>query len=373
MPIAVLMVLDQLNVGGTETHVLSVAKELQKQCHRILVAAGNGPLIDRFHEAGIRTCELPFHLMNRSSSLSRSTLLDRLTQICKDEDIDVIHAHQTGSGVLAAEVSAALRRPFFFTVHGTYYDPLELRQSLDYANLVIAVSEPIKAYLSQRGFHAQVIPNGVDLNEFYPMDGTAKRRELGIPDGALAILNAGRLAWEKAHIAKTTAQVALGMEFEDAFPPVHAIIAGDGQSFGSMNRYAGIINEWRNHTLIHMVGNIRDLVSYYAASDVVVGTGRVALEAMACEKPVIAIGSRGHVGLVRPENFAQAWSMYFGDHSAVQPTSRSALTREIRDIIRSNVDLRRLGRLSREWVASRFSIDKTCAELIDAYQRYGGA
>lgn len=372
MKISVLMVLDQLNIGGTETHVLSVVKELMQRDVKVVIVAGSGPFQERFNQLGIRIYELPFHLINALDANSRSVLTERLLQICKRENITILHAHQTSSALVATDVAQQLHIPLIFTVHGTYYDPAELRPALAHSSGIIAVSIPVQSYIANMGFASKVIPNGIDVTEYYPADGRQKRNELGIPEGALVIVNAGRLAWEKAQIAKNTIQVALSMELEKSPANVHVIIAGDGNGFDGIKRYANTVNAWRGHKFIHMLGNTQDLLRYYASADFVVGTGRVALESMSCGKPLVAIGTRGHFGLVKPENFKKAWSLYFGDHGSIQPASRSALTREVRDILRVRSRLPCIGLACREWVTDVFSIGRTCDDLMMEYHNHTG-
>ena len=48
-----------------------------------------------------------------------------------------------------------------------------------------------------------------------------------------------------------------------------------------------------NRKLIYVIGARYAVLSYYLESDLVIGTGRVALEALSCERAIIATGSKG--------------------------------------------------------------------------------
>ncbi|MBO9605188.1 MAG: glycosyltransferase, partial [Paenibacillaceae bacterium] len=63
-------------------------------------------------------------------------------------------------------------------------------------------------------------------------------------------------------------------------------------------------------------GLVSNMSDFYRSCDVVVGTGRVALEAIACGKPVLAVGNGGYIGPVTVKNFNYAWRSNFGDHQA---------------------------------------------------------
>ena len=60
-------------------------------------------------------------------------------------------------------------------------------------------------------------------------------------------------------------------------------------------------------------------------ADCVVGTGRVAIEAIACKKPVFAAGNNGYFGLLNCDNIENAWRVYFGDHKSLKSNNASFL------------------------------------------------
>ena len=64
---------------------------------------------------------------------------------------------------------------------------------------------------------------------------------------------------------------------------------------------------------IRFEGHQPDLKPYYQKATVVIGAGRVALEAMNLKKPVVAIGERQYIGPLLPQNVEQAKATNFGD------------------------------------------------------------
>ena len=69
----------------------------------------------------------------------------------------------------------------------------------------------------------------------------------------------------------------------------------------------------RQHPFIRFEGFQKELTAFYEKATVVVGAGRVALEAMALGKPVVAVGERLYVGPLNPSNLEQAKATNFGD------------------------------------------------------------
>jgi peptidoglycan/xylan/chitin deacetylase (PgdA/CDA1 family) len=64
---------------------------------------------------------------------------------------------------------------------------------------------------------------------------------------------------------------------------------------------------------VRFEGYQKDLKPFYQRADLVVGAGRVALEAMAMKKPVVAIGERRYIGPLSPEKVEMAKATNFGD------------------------------------------------------------
>jgi len=84
---------------------------------------------------------------------------------------------------------------------------------------------------------------------------------------------------------------------------IHAFIIGDGHGFNDIKETADRINNSSEEEFIHLFGERINMINFYSNSDCVVGTGRVALEAMACGKPLIATGNQGYFVLLTQNNF----------------------------------------------------------------------
>lgn len=56
----ILMLIDQLNVGGTETHVLSLTKQLFQEGVKVVIGTSGGPHLDTFESSGLEVAYLPF-------------------------------------------------------------------------------------------------------------------------------------------------------------------------------------------------------------------------------------------------------------------------------------------------------------------------
>ena len=111
-----------------------------------------------------------------------------------------------------------------------------------------------------------------------------------------------------------------------------------------------------------MNGALLDPLEAYRDSDLIIGTARVALEAMSCEKPVIAAGNSGYVGLITPDNFMQAWKVYFGDHDFLAYSTASHVYRDIESVL-TNTDISDQTKAVRKLTIDNFSVARVTEQI----------
>jgi len=376
-PLRVLMVIDQFNIGGTETHVYALTRELLKQGVEVAVAGKQGKLLGRFAGLGIPCYELDFVLNNHEYDADNGPLHGEvLASIIAKERIDLVHGHQFPSGYPAFAASEMTKVPFVFTLHGSYYDELFLRTiSANARNRVISVSPPLKQHIRQLGIDSDLVANGIDERDYAAYrDHDAPyraytRQQLGIPAEAKLIMYASRMSWEKADICEQLIHGISSLRLS-GLSDCHLMIVGGGKRERLIEQLAREHNELFGADFIHFFGEVDNIHTYYAASDLVIGTGRIALEAMACCRPLIAVGSRGYLGLIRSEVWPEAWKTWFGDHDAVRRMTRRRLTSDMKEVIlMSGSRLHEITAANLRHVASSYPIARTARETLSIYER----
>lgn len=361
----VLMVLDALLIGGTETHVLSAAEALNKRGHHVVIAAGDGPLRSAVKQRG---CVFyPIHAPFSMSSGKRRAIREQLRKIIQREAIEVVHVHQGPSGLLAGRVAREYAIPVVFTVHGMIYANEDLEKISRLSQAVVSVSPPLHATLTQANMDSVLIPNGIDTVLYHPRrHKRTMRQRLGIPPEARVVLYAGRLSWEKALICRKV--IAAGRHLRRRDRRVHLVIAGSGVESKSIRALAKRTERQLGARFIHCVGNRLDMEEMYAIADCVVGTGRVALEAMASARPVLCVGTSGYYGLLTPHNMEEAWAYYYGDHKANHPWRAKYMIRDLKRILYNKTKARTYGIAGREYVKGHFRIDAIAHQLEQLYE-----
>ncbi len=175
----------------------------------------------------------------------------------------------------------------------------------------IAISNAVKACLlrnvpSYPERRISVVYNAADLTRFHPekSDGKRLRAEWGIPENAPLVLMVSKLIEIKGHLDFVKSCALSRKRFPDA---VFMVVGGDmpgHEAYAEKVRQA--VHEHQLEDAFHFAGFQRDVERFLGAADVVVqpstceeGLGRVAIEAMAMEKPVVATQAGGLPEVVR--------------------------------------------------------------------------
>ena len=146
----------------------------------------------------------------------------------------------------------------------------------------------------------EVIPPGVDTSKFIPMDSLESRQKLGLGLGR-NILYVGRL--DKLKGLDILLRAVAGLE---DMPDVRLMVVGGTVGDQETTDLRTLARELGIETRVDFLGSVDQalLPRYYAASDVCVlpshyeSFGLAALEAAACEKPVVASNVGGLPSIV---------------------------------------------------------------------------
>lgn len=360
------------HLGGVESHVRSLAAELSRRGHEVTVlTTRHDPSIpgeERIDGARV------VRLRPRSVRL-RTPIVPATKRVLAGLSADVVHAHSPPplSAYYAAKVSRRRGVPFVITYHcdielevpaGAFLESLYRHtfgaSTIHRADRVIVTTHSYAA--TSRAvwrYNPAVIPNFVDLDHFRPgSQGDGVRAKHGIPAGTPLVLSVGRIVPHKGmeHLVEAARSI------EDA----RVVIAGTGPHVPALQRLAKTMGVDGRVVFAGRVPN-EELPDYYAACDVFVlpsvsrleAFGIVALEAMACGKPVVVsdipgvreVIQDGREGLVA---------------DAMNPED---LGRKIRALLANERVRREMGGRARETVEERFSRSKVVDQIEAVYHQ----
>jgi glycosyltransferase involved in cell wall biosynthesis len=231
--IRILECIRQGQIGGGESHLLSLSTNLDKGVFEpIVLSFTDGPMIDMLKEKGIQThiifTEKPFNIF----------IWRKVKKLIKENAIDIIHAHGTRANSNVFWAAKSLNIPLIYTIHGwSFHDdqkPLVKKFRIlsekfltSRANLNISVSESNKQSGQKyiRSFSSTVVNNGIDQEKFNPTKSfTSIRQELGIDKDTTLLLFIARFTAHKQPLTLIRA-------FADVvkkLPALKLLMVGDG-------------------------------------------------------------------------------------------------------------------------------------------------
>lgn len=365
----ILLATMSLDLGGAETHVVGLAKELKKRSRRVLVASHGGRLVQELTSSGVPHVCLSLHTR---SPISLLTLPRKLEKLVADQDVDIIHAHARIPAWVSHVVSARTGVPYVTTYHYPFVAGFPWKYVTRPGLRTIVVSEDIGEYVVKEfGFtrdRVRVIYNGIDTDRFSPRtDRRLARQSLGLEgDEGPVIAHLSRQTPELAGVALALVE-ATGELLRD-FPRLKLLIAGDGPFLDQVRERASRLNGAAGSERVKVLGGVTETPLVYAAADVVVGMSRVALEAMASARPVIIAGPGGISGYPCEESWERMSLYNFTSRDARERLSPEGLRRMIAGVLRNPDLARALSSFGRELVTRRFSIAWMTGEVERVYR-----
>lgn len=274
----ILMATMGMDIGGAETHIVELSKELNRRGYRVIVASNGGVYVPELEQAGIECVSVP---MNRRSPWPMLQSLVKMRRLIKKEQPDVVHAHARIPGFLCGILHKFMHFPFVTTAHWVFDTGGILGKLTNWGERTIAVSDDIKAYLWDNygipGEHVTVTINGIDTEKFSPaVSGAGVRRELNIPPDAVCVSSVSRLDDSRAFAARCLIDIA--PQLAQRFPGLHLLIAGGGDVYDELKAKADAVNAQVGYEMLHLPGARTDINEIVAAGDVFVGVSRAALE-----------------------------------------------------------------------------------------------
>ena len=349
-----------MGIGGAETHMLTLAVGLRKRGHRVTVAAERGELCSELKREGIRFIRLPVEKFGLRDT-RRAYFAVR--NILKKWDFDVVHAHSRLTSLLVAlaRQREGLDFRFIVTAHAKYKTTRALRLLSVWGDECIAVSGDIKNHLVKNygvdGGRIKVIPNGIDIALFHP-DGKGRRR---------SVLFVSRL--DEDCSAGAVALCRLAPRLCREFPDARITIAGGGSELSYVSALAKRANRAAGRECVTIVGARSDISALIRESGCVVGVSRVALEAMAMERPVILFGNEGALGLFDEKKLCEAEKTNFTCRGMGGKRGADFLLSELRRAFTlDDKSRRRLCRFGRELVERKYSSESMTDKTLEVYE-----
>ncbi len=294
--------------GGSGVVATELGKALAKKGHKVHFITYNEPVrLDGFHENifyhEVSSLDYPLFQFQPYESALTSKIVD----VVKFEKLDLLHVHYAiphASAALMAKYILAeqdIAIPFITTLHGTDitlvgrdagYLPV-VAFSINHSDGITSVSESLKRdtllYFDTKK-HIEVIPNFIDFSRFKKTNKEHFKKAIA-PNGEKILMHVSN--FRKVKRVEDVVKM-----FDIVYKKINAklILVGDGPERMAVEM---LCRNLGNCDHVRFVGKQEAIEDLLAIADVFVlpseseSFGLAALEAMACEVPVISSNAGG--------------------------------------------------------------------------------
>ena len=354
------------------SHRLPLAREAKRAGYSVVVATRVREHGQRILDEGLRL--IPIRMRRRyKNPLQELCALIELVRIYRSEQPDIVHhvaLKPVVYGSLAARfarvpkvVNAIAGMGFVFSSDRFQAKLLRpvitffLKILLNRANTRTIFQNPddlsmmVQAGVVGRGLTALIRGSGVDQQLYAPSPE---------PDGAIVVMLASRMLWEKGVGEFVEAARLLRAE------QVHArfVLVGDSDGDNPAAIPTAQLEAWNRSNAVEWWGKRDDMPGVFAASHIVClpsyreGVPKVLIEAAACGRPIVTSDSPGCREIVRNNE----------NGLLVPVRDPLALAQALRVLIQDPSLRRRMGARGREIVRKEFTVDQVVGETLALYK-----
>ncbi|MGL4976554.1 MAG: polysaccharide deacetylase family protein [Cetobacterium sp.] len=339
----ILMALSQLEVTGAEVYGTVLSDELIRRGNSVYIVSDT---LTKPTNAQYEKIEF-----NKRKLINRVSQVRKLLKIIKEKDIQVVHAHSRASSWSCAIACRIAKIPLVTTIHGR--QPVHLSRKIvkAFGDYSLSVCENIRDHvvndLKVKPQNIMVLRNMINTKEYQKQSFQSASKNEKI----ISII--GRLSGPKGDVTYNLLDI------------LHRRKDFKIQVIGGKD----IPQRFKKFTgNVEFLGYVNNVSERIRESSIVIGAGRVAVEAILCEVPVLAIGEAESVGIVTKDRLNTALKSNFGDIS-LNHTPLFRWTDVIPEIDRGfNMSKEELSIL-REKVIEEFSIENIVHKIESVYQQ----
>ncbi len=340
---------------------------------------------------------LRFYKQRKKIIFSPAFLPDNINKKIQDINPDIIHLHWIASGFIRIETLAKINKPIVWTLHDSWaftggcHIPFDCkkytgscgqcpvlnsnkkndlsykiweRKEKSWKNLDLTIVTP-SSWLGECAKKSslfcktqiEVIPNGIDLNRFKPIDKNIAKDILCLPKdkkmilfGAMSAINDQNKGFHLLKQVFKKFQLIGNKNIE--FVIFGSSKPRDEENLGFKTHYLGRLNDEISLAVVYSAADTMIIPSIQEAF------GQTASESMSCGTPVVAFGTTGLLDIV--------------DHQIngylAEPFDTTDLAYGIKWVLEDSIRWKQLNQNAREKVIKEFDIIKVAKRYIDLYK-----
>jgi len=283
------MALSQLEITGAEVYATTIADELIERGNKVYIVSDTLTTPTK-----AEYIKLEF---NKRSLLKRIEHIKFLYNLIKEKDIQIVHAHSRASSWSCQIACKLVGIPLITTTHGR--QPIHFSRKLikAFGDYSIAVCENIKKHMvNDIGFSENKI--SVILN---PVNYKKLDLEKKVNDKKVISI-VGRLSGPKGDVAYDILEI---LSQDELLSKYKVRLIGGKELPERFLKF--------KEKDIEFIGYVPNIQEKIFESDIVIGAGRVAFEALLNKTSLIAVGETEYMGFINKENLDKSLASNFGD------------------------------------------------------------
>ena len=355
-----------MDIGGAETHILELAKELKRRNNNVYVVSNGGKYVEELQQSGIEHIWAPLNNKKPHNMIKSYKILEKAI---KDKKIDIVHSHSRISSFICGLLEKKMKFPFVTSAHWTFKVTPLLKAMTNWGQYTIAVSDDIKDYLI-KNYNVDsnkiiVTVNGIDTEKFSKnVDFSDIEKEFNLSKNSRRIVYISRMDESRALVARQL--IKISKELDKEIENLEIVIVGGGDVFEELKKECEKINSELGKRLLIMTGARTDINKFAASGEIFIGVSRSAFEAMACEVPTIVAGNEGYLGIFDETKLNKGIETNFCCRGLEMPTEE-VLKRGIIELMNNN-NKENYGKYNREIIQKYYSIKRMVDDCEEAYR-----
>lgn len=364
----ILLVSMRMDIGGAETHILELARELNKRGHYVKVASAGGIFVDILEKEGISHITAPL-VSKKPQDIIKSYKI--LSQSIKEEKYDIVHSHARIPNFIIKLLRLRYDFGFISTLHFAFTKKKVIEKFSVWGEKNLAVSDDLRRHLIKNSHvkAANVVTtvNGINPEHFSEVnDCEYLYKEFNLRKDSKKIICVCRL--ERVNCESMYALVKVAEKINRKLKNVQIMLVGDGEAYDELKIMADKVNKKTGTNTVIMTGARQDVNNLIQISDVFVGISRAALEAMMAGKTVVLTGSYGHHGVLLEKDFEKNMLTNFTcrklEHITEEKVYESVCEAYLMDKSKKEENVSAI----RALVIENFSASKMCDDALSVYK-----
>jgi len=364
--IKVLQAIRQGQVGGGESHILSLVKHIDKdRFEPVVLSFTDGQMITELNNCGIENFVIP------SEKAFDFAKWKKVKKLMQEKRIDLVHIHGTRATSNIYWAAKNLGLPVIYTIHGwSFHDDQSLlvkkariffekwiTRKTD-CNISVSASNQKTGQKNISRFKSTVVYNGIDLKKFDPENIKRKslRNELNISADSLVVSFIGRMTLQKNPLGLIRAFKKVII----AEPNAILLMVGDGDLKKEAMDLSKNIGVGKSVVFEDFRTDVADILfssDAYCLPSLWEGFPIGLLEAMAMSKPVIATQVDGSREIIQHKK----------NGLLIEPKNEEMLVEAMLELIRNKNLRSELGKEARQTITENFDVCKMTKKIEGLY------